>query len=341
MVTRADVARMAGVSPAVVSYVVNGGPRPVSKETRARVVASIEALKYRPHAVASALRRGSAKSVGMLMPSPVDPYFAELADAVEHELHDAGYLFSLGIAHPEDAVRERLHLRSLIDRRVDGLILVSSLALTRVRDDEESTPPIVVLDRVVPEPSVGSVRVDNVRDAAYAVAHLQDWGHRVIGCVSGPWPVPLGEDRVRGWREQQNRIGAPSGPGLIYRSEASPRGGAIAARALLGDHENRTAADTGRPSALFVTSDAQATGVLHACRELRLSVPDDVSVVSFDGTESGRYTSPPLTSMRQPIRELGSRSVLMLLAMIGRPDAGPRAVTLHSNLVLGGTCAPP
>lgn len=320
----------------MVSYVINGGPRPVSAATRARVVASIEALRYRPNAVASALRRGSARSVGMLMPSLVDPYFAELADAVESALHEAGYLFSLGIAHPEDPVREQAHLNSLIDRQLDGLILNSSLAVAKLGEAGEATRPIVVLDRVPGELAVSTVHVDNVRDAAYAVAHLQDWGHRVIGCISGPRPVPTCGERVEGWRSQQDKIGAPCGPWLLCRAEQSARGGALAARAMLAA-EGRPA-QTSRPTAIFVTSDVQAHGVLQVCYDMGLAVPADISIVSFDGTQSTRYTQPPLTSMRQPINELGSTAVRVLLEMITDTKRVSNVV-LRSNLVLGASCA--
>ena len=331
---------MAEVSPAVVSYVINGGPRPVSKAARARVVAAIEALDYRPNAVASALRRGSTKSIGLLMPSPVNPYFAELADAAESELLDAGYLLSIGITH-EDSARELVHIRSLIDRRVDGLILASSRALTSIRNSRDTAPPIVVFDRVDGDDAVSSVHVDNVRDAAYAVAHLQSWGHRLIGCISGPWPISISRERVQGWREQQASIDAPSGSTLVSHAEFSAQGGAEAARALLGAEEGSATARGGRPTALFVTSDAQAHGVLHVCHELRLRVPEDISIVSFDGTQSARFTQPALSTMRQPIREIGSTAVRMLLQLITDRDSEPREVTFRSNLVLGGSCAPP
>jgi LacI family transcriptional regulator len=331
---------MAEVSPAVVSYVINGGPRPVSKAARARVIAAIEALDYRPNAVASALRGGSTKSIGLLMPSPVNPYFAELADAIERELLTAGYLLSIGITH-EDSARELVHIRSLIDRRVDGLILSSSRALASVRDSRDTVPPIVVVDRVDGDDDVSSVHVDNVRDAAYAVQHLQAWGHRLIGCISGPWPISISRERLQGWREQQDSIGAPSGSALVSHAEFSAQGGAEAARSLLGTEERFASARGGRPTAVFVTSDAQAHGVLHVCHQLGLRVPEDISIVSFDGTQSARFTQPALSSMRQPIQEIGSTAVRMLLELVTDRPNTTRAVTFRSNLVLGGSCAAP
>ena len=274
------------------------------------------------------------------MPSPINPYFAELADAVERELLDAGYLLSIGITH-EDSARELVHVRSLIDRRVDGLLLTSSRALTSIRNSRDTAPPIVVVDRVDGDDQASSVHVDNVRDAAYAVEHLQSWGHRLIGCISGPWPISISRERVQGWREQQNSIGAPSGSLLVSHADFSAQGGAEAARALLGTEHRSTTAPAGRPTALFVTSDAQAHGVLHVCHQLQLRVPEDISIVSFDGTQSARFTQPTLSTMRQPILEIGSTAVRMLLELVTDRDSVPRAVNFRSNLVIGGSCAAP
>jgi LacI family transcriptional regulator len=339
MVTRADVANMAGVSPAVVSYVINGGPRPVSAAARARVEAAIEALDYRPNAIASALRGGSTKSIGLLMPSPTNPFFAELAAAIESALFDAGNVLSIGITD-DDAARERVHLRSLADRRVDGIIIISSRSLASVVESRITPPPIVVLDRVGAT-SGPSVHVENVLDSRYAVEHLQSWGHRLIGCVAGPWPIPLSAERVQGWSDQQASIGAPADADLVAHAEFSPQGGAEAARALLGPDSRVMAKRGERPTALFVSSDAQAHGVLQACHELGIRVPEDVSIVSFDGTQSARFTSPPLTTMRQPVAAIGSTAARMLLGMVADHESRPAPVVLRGNLVVGGSCAPP
>ena len=202
MVKRADVARLARVSPSVVSYVLNGGPRSVSDELRERVLAAVDELGYRPNALASSLRRGSSRTVGLLMPSPVNPFLAELADALEAALLDRGYLVSIGITR-EDPKRELDNVRALLDRRVDGLILLSSTALATIRRNAEETPPVVVIDHVPKSAGVMSVRVDNGSASAHAVQLLQDLGHTVIACLSGPEEVPTSQERIEGWRRQQ------------------------------------------------------------------------------------------------------------------------------------------
>jgi LacI family transcriptional regulator len=332
---RTDVARMAGVSPSVVSYVINNGPRPVSRATRTRVEAAIEALNYRPDAIASALRGGATRAVGLLIPSPVNPFFAELAAVIERELLDAGYALSICITD-DDAVRERLHLRMLMDRRVDGVIAVSSRALATFMD-AATTTPVVALDRVHGHARISSVQVDNVRDAARAVEHLQSFGHRSIGCIAGPWPIQVTADRIAGWRMQQASIGARHGRELIAHGPFSAEGGSAAALTLL-DAAGRNRAMP--PTALFVTSDAQAHGVMRTCSELGLRIPDDVSIVSFDGTRSARFTLPTLTTMRQPVREMGRAIVELLIAQVITPELSPRAVTFTTNLVVGGTSGP-
>ncbi len=337
---RSDVARLAGVSPAVVSYVINNGPRPVSARARIRVEAAIEALDYRPNPIASALRGGTTKAIGLLIPSPVNSYFAEIADVIESELLLSGNALSICITD-DDAGRERLHIRSLLDRRVDGMIIVSSRSLGPLLTAPLPAPPVVVLDRVEKTSLLSSVHVDNVRDAASAVQHLQWWGHRVIGCISGPWPVRVSSDRIEGWRSQQERVGAPRGSELVAHAELTAEAGWQAARSLLSGRllGRRSASLT--PTALFVVSDAQAHGVLRACRELGLRVPEDMSIVSFDGTRSARFSDPPLTTMRQPIRAIGKEVVTILLDQVADPALSPVTRTFASNLVIGGTCAPP
>jgi LacI family transcriptional regulator len=311
----------------------------VSSKTRVRVLAAIEALDYRPNAIASALRAGSTKSVGLLLPNSSNAFFAELADAVEAELFEVGNVLTIGITN-FDTARERVHLRSFADRRVDGIILIPS-GPQGGSDGRNTGPPTVIVDRVDPSPGVSSVHVDNASDVAYAVEHLQGWGHRLIGCVAGPWPVSLTAERVAGWAAQQARIGAPHDAELVAHADFTAAGGAEAAYALLGPGSRAIAKRGMRPTALFVSSDEQARGVLHACSALGLRVPKDVSIVSFDGTQSARFTSPTLTTMRQPIRAIGSAAAKLLLAMVAEPHGAPQRFVFHGNLVLGKSCAPP
>ncbi|SEE87537.1 LacI family DNA-binding transcriptional regulator [Ruania alba] len=338
-VTRAEVAAKAGVSPAVVSYVVNGGPRPVASGTRMRVEAAIDELGYRPNRIAAALRGGMTRSIGLLTPSTRNPFYAELAEALVGELFRQGNTLSIGITD-DDQSRERLYLRSLLDRRVDGIILTSAHLVRTLGDLDRSDIPTLLIDRVNEETvnSCSRVYVDSERGARHAVEHLQAHGHSVIGCVAGPWPVPLVEDRVQGWRTQQQVLGFRETSELIEHADFSEAGGREATLALLGSGSRRNAAHTPRPTALFVTSDVQAFGAIVACRELGLQVPEDVAIVSFDGTATGRFANPPLTSVRQPIVDMARTAVELLLERTGGSPHGPADRMFAGNLVIGETC---
>lgn len=338
-VTRAEVAALAGVSPAVVSYVINGGPRPVAAQTRLRVQAAIDELGYRPNRIAAALRGGMTRSIGLLTPSPGNPFFAEVAEALVRELFDRGNTLSIGITD-DDLPRERLYLRSFLDRQVDGIILTSAQAVRTLEQVQMPRVPVLVIDRVGKDdaPMFSRVHVDNEHGAQLATEHLQGHGHRVIGCVAGPWPVPLSDERVRGWRQQQEAVGEDPRPTLVEHAEFSEIGGYAAASALLGPDSRREASGVPMPSALFVASDVQAIGVILACRELGLRVPEDIAIVSFDGTAAGRYSNPPLTSVRQPVVDMARLAVGALLERIHDPSLEPMHEALKGNLVVGESC---
>lgn len=335
-VTRADVARRAGVSPALVSYVINGGPRPVSEQARRRIEAAIEALGYRPNAIASALRGGMTRTIGLLIPSPANPFFAEMAEAFVVELSRRGNTLSIGITD-DNPDREALYVRSFIDRRVDGLVTASSRVARTVERTATDTLPMVVVDRVEERLTerLSSVHMDNPRMAMLAVEHLQAHGHTRIGCIAGPWPLVVSDDRVAGWRAQQQQVGADAGDAWVEHAEFTAAGGRDAAYAMLGPRARR---GRQRPTALLVTSDVQAIGVLTACAELGLRVPDDVAIVAVDGTAAARYTQPPLTTIRQPLTEMVRTAVGHLLDTIADPSSEPAHTVLEGNLVIGSSC---
>lgn len=336
-VTRADVARAAGVSPAVVSYVLNSGPRPVASETRKRVESAILRLGYRPNAIASALRGGATQSIGFLTPNPRNPFYAELAEAIERQLSARGYLVLTGNTY-YDRAREERYLRTFVDRKVDGLILGSGVSLARSPVPGLDEQPMLVLDDASTSPGASSIVTEDALDAATAVEHLQRHGHDLIGCVAGPPNIPLEAARMRGWSAQQTRAGSPSGAELVAYGEGSEEGGNVAASLLLSEHGRPWALHGRRPSALFVASDVQAIGAIYACYELGLRVPEDVAIVSIGGTRTAAYTIPPLTTMRQDVEYVATTGTAHLLKRVEDPLEAPQHLRLRGNLVLGHSC---
>ena len=341
--TRSEVARLAGVSPAVVSYVVNGGPRPVSAAARARVEAAIEALDYRPSALANAFRRGRTKTVGLLIPAPLNPFYAELAVAIDAELQLAGYAASMAVSS-FNAERDALHLRSFIDRRVDGVVIAAGASLPAGFADIDELPH-VILDRGVrsrqlqPNPH-WCVRTDDDHDVARAVDHLKLHGHELIGCIAGPPTWSVNATRVAVWRSELRRDGLVADDDLLAHADLTEHGGVAALKSLLAADSYRRSRRSRRPSAIFVASDGQAFGALRACFELGIRVPDDVALVSFDGVGTASYSQPSLTTMRQPMQEIVRTATRLLIQQIETTEevGPPVELALRGNLVIGESC---
>ncbi|MEV6272637.1 LacI family DNA-binding transcriptional regulator [Kribbella sp. NPDC051936] len=312
-VTRNDVAEYAGVSTAVVSYVVNEGPRKVAPETRERVLDAIRALGYRPNATARALRMGTTRTFGLITPDGGNPLFAELAKAIDREAAARGYVV-LQTSADGDPLTERAKIAELLARQVSGLLLVAPTADPSLDDVEV---PVIAINRVLP--TVSSVRPAYREGARLGVEHLISHGHRRIGLVIGGAGHP---ERELGWRDALEAAGLAEGP--IARATFSREGGYRAAQTLLESQS----------TAIFASSDLQAIGVLRALHEAGVDVPGDVAVAAFDGTPETEYTWPPLTVVRQPVEQLAREAVRRLI----EGEESTEALTVPTELILRRSC---
>ncbi|KUL38604.1 hypothetical protein ADL22_17685 [Streptomyces sp. NRRL F-4489] len=335
--TRDDVARLAGVSTAVVSYVLNNGPRPVAPGTRERVLAAVRRLDYRPNSLARALRSQRSDSYGMLVPTLENPFFAALADAVATCAQARGRTVVLGSA-ARGRVSESSLAETFLARRVEAVITVGADHPDRLGTLIDAGVPVVAVDRDPGDPRMGLVTVDHRAGARAATAHLiAAHGYRRIGCVAGPVDLPVAQDRVLGWRSAVASAGLAPGPAVT--ADFTRRGGHAAARALL-DGRRRTQRPL--PRAVFVSSGQQAAGFLAAVQEAGVRVPDDLAVITFDGTEETRFTRPALSTVVQPVPALAGRALDLIRDVLrGREVA--RRVTVPSSLTLRRSCgcAPP
>jgi LacI family transcriptional regulator len=321
------VAEMAGTSTAVVSYVINDGPRRVAPETAERVRAAIQELNYRPNAVARSLRLQRTRALGLVVPDLANPFFAELASAIEMRASGYGEALLLGNSLDSEG-READNLRTFIDYRVDGLIVVpvssggGSLPLL-----QELDMPVVIVDRTVPGATAPTVLPDNVAGAEAATDHLLSHGYTRIGCVAGPEAIFTAEERLSGWRAAVQRAGIHVDEGLVVRSEFDRDAGYRAAITLLSGPAT--------PRALFVSSDEQAFGVLRASAKLGLRVPEDLAIIAFDGLHHSQSTVPRLATMRQPFQRFGELAVDLLHQ---QPPPISEITRLPVTLQTGGTC---
>lgn len=329
-VTRKDVANAAGVSPAVVSYVVNGGPRGVATTTRKAVEQAIQELGYRPNRIAASLRRKQTHALGLIVPDNTNPYFAELAREIEAVAFAQGFAVVLGNAM-EDPEHELRYVREFLDRQVDGLLLIPSQDKTAaLREARENGTPLVVLDREVTATVPAQVVSDNVAGGALAATHLSEHGRTRIACIAGPVEVKNAGDRVLGWETALDDLELQS-VGLLRRAPISRFEGRNAALALLREHPTI--------DGIFVASDEQAIGVLRALREVERECPTDVAVVSYDGTSYAALTTPGLTTVRQPIAAIADRGVRLLLDQQRQETWRPAApIRMPVTLVPRGSC---
>lgn len=337
--TRDDVARLAGVSPAVVSYVVNGGPRAVSPANEAKVRQAIRALGYRPNAAARALALGSSEMLAMIVSDAMNPFFALLARAVENAAAERGY--TLLLADSQASLRtERRLIKNFAARRVDGLFLCSMLFEPDLMDLEQADIPAVLLSHSTDLATAGSpavmkhgagghgsnsVGVAFQDGARMAVEHLISHGHERIGLVMGGNAGGDLDAREVGWHQGIQDAGLTAGP--IVRTPFTREGGYRAGQELLARSE--------RPTAVFVSSDQQAVGLLCALHEGGLRVPEDLAVFAFDGSPESEYTWPRLSTVAQPVKDLAQTALEALLAP---PGGKTQTKIFPTELVLRASC---
>ena len=323
-VTRTDVARHAEVSAAVVSYVVNDGPRNVAPETRARVLESIRVLGYRPNAAARSLKIGVTEIIGLVMPDTTNPFYAAYARDVEKAAASRG-LSVIVVNSALDRDHEDDLVRKLLSRQVDGLLLAPIDNDPDLAETVTTNTPVVLLNRAGGSEGVASVGVDFYEASRTATGHLIGHGHRVIGLIgndSGEW---ITVERERGWRDALTAMKIADGP--VQRVESSRDGGYRAGQRLL--------ALANRPTAIYVMSDIQAMGLMRALHEANVRVPEDMAVISFDGSIEAEFSWPPLTSMRQPVAEM-TRAAVDALSRTW-PD-GPKHREFTAELVVRESC---
>ncbi len=306
-VTRTDVAREAGTSVAVVSYVINNGPRPVASQTRLRVLAAIEKTGYRPNGIAKALASGTTQTYGLVVPNISNPFISSMAHALQQAAFADGKVLLLGDAG-DDRQRERDIINNLLHRQVDGLIYTSVDRHPYIDLIMASGTPCVMIDRIDKNLNVSSIQVNEEQAANRATRHLIEHGYRDIGIICGPTTMLNTQDRLRGWRQALEDAGLNVNASWIFSTDYTRAGGYEATQRLLRGP---------RPRALFTTNEQQALGCLRALAEHGLNVPDDVALVCFNATPESQYNVPSLTAVCQPVTRMAQAAVGMLKAWDG------------------------
>jgi LacI family transcriptional regulator len=332
MATMKQVAERAGVSISTVSHVINN-TRVVSNDVRQRVLGIIDEMRYIPSAVARSLKNDKTNTIGVLVPNSSNPYFAELIGWIEDAAFELGYNIILCNAHG-GAQKQTAYLRLLMEKRIDGLVLIASGA-----DDEQAlllrydAVPIVQLERALPGLDADLVLAGQEEGGYEATRHLIELGHRDIVCVSGPADLPRTRERVGGYMRAMQEAGLPVTHDHIVHEEFTSAGGHAAFTRLLARPQ--------RPTAVFVTSDLMALGGLCAAGAAGVRVPAQLSVAGFDDIAAARYALPPLTTVAPPKRDMANLAIELLIDRIRGINVPLRSTALASTLVVRASTAPP
>jgi LacI family repressor for deo operon, udp, cdd, tsx, nupC, and nupG len=331
-ITSYDVARRAGVSQTTVSLVLNRvAAANISDETRRRVVAAAEQLGYIPDAAAQALVRGRTRIIGVVVTTLDDPFIGALVQAIESAAHDRGYVVIL-TSYNDIPEREIAAAEMLQSRRVDGVIVTSSRTGALYGGRLEQPRPPVVLINSLAQRSDGpffSVGVDNRHGGYMATSHLIQKGHRRIAYVASPPDRNDNTERMAGYRQALAEALIPLDPSLLVPGTGDIPGGQQALPVLMSRGEP--------PSAVFCYNDMTAIGLIDAARRMGLSIPQELAVVGFDDIAFAQLCHPSLTTIAQPIAELGRRAVermLVLLSEDAHSAAPGRNVTIEGQLVV-------
>ncbi|WP_199423670.1 LacI family DNA-binding transcriptional regulator [Actinotalea solisilvae] len=327
-VTINDVARTAGVSVATVSKVINGRYG-VALATSAKVQEVIDDLGYESSLVARSLRSTRTNVIGVLV-AEFEPFSTELLKGISRAIGGTGYellAYSGGGRAGGNVGWERRYLSRLSGTLIDGAILVTPTVV-----DADSHVPVVAVDPHTGPSGLPTVDSDNLRGAVLATEHLLALGHRRIGFLGGRTDLESARLREEGYRAALRSAGIPVDESLVrvggYRPETADQPA----------HELLTMPD--RPTAIFAANDLSAIRTMEVARELGMTVPDDVSVIGFDNVPESATTTPPLTTINQPIRRMGEEALRLLVGLMDDSDAVGRAthVTLPTELVERSSC---
>ena len=345
-VTLHDIARASGFSVSTVSIVLSEAPlsQNVAATTRTHIRTIAQQLGYHPDAYARSLRRRSTETIGILAFDLSDPFCIPILRGIQDGVHEAGYLPLVMDAQTERSLFDR-YLHLLIERRADGVIVIANWVFQEENlfgDIRKNHVPVLIVGRDLTAGGITSIMVDNEAGGALATRHLYELGHRRIAVIRGPQGMCDSEPRWAGVRKVAGQSGLALDSKLVFQLPglADPRsgfeGGLSFSREMLA---------SGREfSAVLAFDDLTALGVVRGLAEAGLRIPDECSVMGFDDVLPAEVATPPMTTIRQPLREMGVEAADWVLQAIRKSPGREQKVRLHKTrpeLVVRMSTAPP
>lgn len=322
-VTIYDVAKEANVSIATVSKVINKTGR-ISEKTKRRVLDVMKELDYQPNMLASALMGKQTKTIGLLIPDLANPFFSELARSIEDRGHELGYnLVICSTDYQTD--KENKYLTLLKQKSVDGFILASGFEnLDKVEELIKQEIPVAIVARDFPMFSINAVALDDFMGGYLAASHLIELGHTNIGVIARD--VWSNRERIRGFKQALAEKSLPFFADFEYIEDINH---VKAGKGIT--HKYLQSSD--RPTAIFACNDLLAIGAIQAAKECGLHVPEELSIVGFDNTMIATIVEPPLTTIAQPIQNMGNEVMNLMVSMIKGERKEQVRMTLLPTLV--------
>ncbi|ABO68060.1 MULTISPECIES: catabolite control protein A [Geobacillus] len=322
-VTIYDVAREANVSMATVSRVVNGNPN-VKPSTRKKVLEAIERLGYRPNAVARGLASKKTTTVGVIIPDISSIFFAELARGIEDIA--TMYKYNIILSNSDQNKDKELHLlNTMLAKQVDGILFMGgTITEEHVAEFQKSSVPIVLAATIEPNETIPSVNIDYEQAAFEAVTYLLERGNRRVAYVTGPTDDPINQRKLAGYRRALEEHGVPYDEELVVEGDNSYDSGLEAYEKIAELAE--------RPTAVFAGTDEMALGIIHSAQDQGVRVPDELEVVGFDNTRLATMVRPRLTTVVQPMYDIGAVAMRLLTKYMNKEHVDNHIVVLPHRL---------
>jgi len=313
------IAKLAGVSTATVSKILNGKDQAISEATRQKVLEIIEKEGYIPNAIAKSLKVKNTKTIGLILPDVMNPFFSEMARGVEDSADRLGY--SVILCNTDNkAEKENKYFQVLQSKRVDGII-ISAVESKNDFFFNNNVTPIVLMDRdIETDKPVGKIKIDNVRCTYDATTFLITKGCKNIGFISSDTLNALSEDRLKGYIKALEDNNMPYSNDVVYLKDYSVETGYFGAISLI---------EKSKIDGICCGNDLIAIGAIKALKEKEINVPKDVKVIGLDDIFICGYIDPPLTTIRQPVYDMGREAVNLLIDMIEKRESNLLRVLDH------------
>ncbi|EFU2053229.1 LacI family transcriptional regulator [Escherichia coli] len=329
MTTISDVAKKARVSTATVSRVLANSDS-VTEKTRDRVMAAVEALNYKPNVMARNLRVSATRAILVVVPDISNLFFSEILRGIEFVASKSGYQVLLGDSDNR-LEREVEYLDFLRQRQADGMILLTARMDQSLLESIAAQYPVVLGCEYFDEGSaIQTVSVDNVSAGYRAAEHLIKLGHKRIGYISGPSGIILSRDRLRGFQQALSDHGLPLEELLIEEGAFTYDSGYEVMQRYL--------ALASRPTAVFAANDEMAIGAIKAARKAGLDVPTDLAVMGMDNIKFASIFEPAVTTIAQPMYEIGCTAMELLLKVINKEEIPQKKFVLKDELIVRESC---